>query len=319
MLLLLAVAGIAVGASLMPLDRVVTALVGAGDRTDRVIVWTLRLPRVLVAALAGAALGLAGLLMQRATRNPLAAPSVLGVVDGAALGVLVFLWVFSDEANALTVPILWQQPAAMAGALIFATLVFALSRRDRAGPLRFILYGIALAALADALVVLMMISGPVHRAGQALIWLAGSVHQADWRDAAILSTAALLALPPLALLARPLAQLGLDDATASATGLDVPRTRLVGLGLAVLLTAVAVGVAGGIGFVGLVAPHVARRLSGGDLTTHLVATALTGASMVLAADLLVRLAFRPLEVPAGALTALVGVPVLIAILLRSRR
>lgn len=313
------VMGIGTGSSTMPPDRVVAALLGLGERTDQVVVWTLRLPRVLVAALAGAALALAGLLLQRATRNPLASPSVLGIVDGAALGVLTFLWAFSDEANLLTVPILWQQPAAAAGALLFAGLVALFARRDRAGALRLVLYGVALAALADALAVLMMIAGPVYRAGQALQWLAGSVHAAGWADVAVLAGALGVGMLVTIPLARPLDQLRLDDETAAATGLDVARARVAALALAVVLTAAAVSVAGGIGFVGLVAPHAARLLVGGGMAGLAPAAMMLGAGMVAGADLGARLAFAPLEVPAGAATALVGVPGLVALLLRRGR
>ncbi|MEL6425434.1 MAG: iron chelate uptake ABC transporter family permease subunit, partial [Pseudomonadota bacterium] len=109
---------LALGASMMPLDRVLAALWGQGGRPDTIILWNLRMPRVALAILAGAALGIAGVLLQRATRNPLAAPSVLGIVDGAALGVLLFLLVFSNEANALTVSIYWQPVAAATGACV---------------------------------------------------------------------------------------------------------------------------------------------------------------------------------------------------------
>ena len=144
LLVALLLLGVGLGASFMPPGRVLEALAGAGERSDRVIVWTLRLPRVLMAMLAGAALALAGLLLQRATRNPLAAQTTLGVVDGAALGVLLFLWAFSNSADDLTVSVLWQPAAAALGAAGFATAVALLARRDGAGPLRLILYGIAL-------------------------------------------------------------------------------------------------------------------------------------------------------------------------------
>lgn len=315
----LMLAGLAWGSSWMPPGRVLAALAGTGARMDEVIVWTLRLPRVLLAALAGGALALAGLLLQRATRNALAAPSVLGVVDGAALGVLTFLWAFSNEAGALAVPVVWQQPSAAAGALALSGVVLALSSSDRGGALRLILYGVAMAALADALVVLMMIAGPIHRAGQALTWLAGSVQSAGWWEVGVLGAALAAGALAASLLARPLDQMRLDDTTAQATGLDVRATRLAAFGLAVLLTAAAVSVAGGIGFVGLVAPHVARRLAPLTLSAQAAASVLVGAAFVVGADLLARIAFAPLEVPVGAVTALVGVPVFLLLLLRSRR
>lgn len=318
-LALLTLAGIGLGSSFMPPGRVVAALFGTGARMDEVIVWTLRLPRVALALLAGAALATAGALMQRATRNPLAAPSVLGIVHGAALGVLVFFWLFSNEANALTVPVLWQPLAAALGALVFALAVGLLAYADRAGPVRLLLYGVALAALAQALVILMMIAGPVYQASQAMLWLAGSVAKATWGQVAVLAGFGVLALLCALALLRPLDQLRLDDDTAAGTGLAVGPARLAALALSVLLTAGAVSVAGGIGFVGLVAPHAARLLFGTDSGPLLAGSALIGAGLVLSADIVTRLAFAPLEVPAGALTALFGAPFFIYLLIREGR
>ncbi|MEM6726999.1 MAG: iron ABC transporter permease [Pseudomonadota bacterium] len=312
----LTLAAIAFGASFMPLDRVVAALVGQGSRTDGIIIWNLRFPRVLLAILAGIALGVAGTLLQKATRNPLAAPSVLGIVDGAALGVLLFLLLFSNEANALTVSVYWQPVAAVIGALVFAGAVAALWWREIQSPMRLILYGVALAALANALVVLLIIAGPVFRASQALIWLAGSVHTAEWLDVGVLAACLGALLVPILLMARPLDQMRLDDESARATGLAVNPTRGAALLLSVLLTAAAVSLVGGIGFVGLIAPHLSRLLFGSRIGPQMLGAALIGPLMILGADLLARLAFQPLEVPAGALTALIGAPYFLFIMFR---
>lgn len=318
-LVALALVAAAVGSSFMPLDRVVAALFGQGSRPDTVILWNLRLPRVAMATLAGAGLGIAGVLLQRATRNPLASPGVLGVVDGAAVGVLLFLLLFSNEANALTVPIAWQPVAAILGAVVFACLVGLLAARDVSRPMTLILYGIALAALANAIVILLIIAGPVYRASQGLVWLAGSVQSAEWREVAMLAGAIALALPFLAALVRPLDQLHLDDLSAQSTGLSVNGTRVSALIVSVLLTAAMVSIVGGIGFVGLIAPHAARLLFGTGAGWQLIGAALIGAVMVLGADLIVRVAFQPLEVPAGAVTALIGAPYFLFLLLRHGR
>ncbi|SDF08416.1 FecCD family ABC transporter permease [Limimaricola pyoseonensis] len=318
-LIALAIAAVGLGSTPIPPERVIAALLGWGERTDQIVVWNLRLPRVALAACAGAALALSGALLQRTTRNPLASPSILGITDGAALGVLVFLFAFSDEANLLQVPVVWQPLFAAGGAALFALAVTLLAGRDRGDPMRLILYGVTLAALAHAAVVLMMIVGPVYRSGQALVWLAGAVHQAEWRDAAIVAAALMAALPLLVRLAGPLDQLRLDGASAFATGLPVEAVRATALVLSVALAAAAVSVAGGIGFVGLVAPHAARLLFGSAAARELPAAALLGAGMVLGADLLVRAAFQPIEVPAGAVTALIGAPYFLFLLTRMGR
>jgi iron complex transport system permease protein len=305
----------------MPLDRVVSALLGQGEPMDEVIVWTLRLPRVALAVLAGMALALAGALLQRVTRNPIAAPSVLGITDGAAVGVVAFLWIFSDEANLLTVSIHWQPLAAMIGAFAFAALVAALAVLDPAGrsPLRVILYGIALAALAKAAVTLMMILGPVYRANQALIWLTGSVGAAHWSDVGVVGAGLAAAALLLVAIRGTIRQLVLDADSAAATGVSVGRAQVALLALAVSLTALAVSQVGAIGFVGLVAPHVARLFHGQFTSGYLVATALVGGLLVLGADTLARLIAAPLELPAGALTALIGAPLFLWLLLKGRR
>jgi iron complex transport system permease protein len=319
LLVILALASVGTGSSFLPPQRVLAALAGLGERTETVIVWNLRLPRVALAALAGAALALSGALLQRATRNPLASPSILGIVDGAAVGVLVFLVLFSDSSNLLRVSVVWQPAFAAGGAAIFALTLALLVWRDRGDPMRLILYGVALAALANAAVVLMLIVGPLHLAAQALIWLTGSVHQASWLDVTILSVALTAVLPCLLLMLGPLDQMRLDPLSAFATGLPVTAARTGVLVLSVLLAAAAVSVVGGIGFVGLIAPHAARLLLGTSAAPLLLGAALIGAGMVMNADLIVRLVFQPLEIPTGAVTALIGAPYFLFLLTRTGR
>lgn len=319
LLLILAVLAIGMGASWISPARVFAALIGQGSQTDEIIIWTLRLPRVLLAILAGAALALAGLLLQRVVRNPIASPAVLGIVDGAAVGVVLFLWIFSNEANALTVSIHWLPLAATTGAGVFAGIVVALARRDAAQPARLILYGVALAALANALVIVLVVLGPVFRASTALIWLAGSVHAAHWDDVAILAAVLAAALVLLALLARRMDQILLDDLSAEATGLSVAGAKGGLLALSVVLTAGAVSFAGGISFVGLIAPNIARALVGLRARALLFVTPFVGATLVLGADILARIVAQPIELPTGSITALIGTPYFLFLLFRQVR
>lgn len=319
LLLILAVLAIGMGASWISPARVFAALIGQGSQTDEIIIWTLRLPRVLLAILAGAALALAGLLLQRVVRNPIASPAVLGIVDGAAVGVVLFLWIFSNEANALTVSIHWLPLAATTGAGVFAGIVVALARRDAAQPARLILYGVALAALANALVIVLVVLGPVFRASTALIWLAGSVHAAHWDDVAILAAVLAAALFLLALLARRMDQILLDDLSAEATGLSVAGAKGGLLALCVVLTAGAVSFAGGISFVGLIAPNIARALVGLRARALLFVTPFVGATLVLGADILARIVAQPIELPTGSITALIGTPYFLFLLFRQVR
>lgn len=319
MLVLAALLGVGLGSSSMTMERLLLAVIGRGESTDELIIWTLRAPRVLLAGLAGIALGLAGLLLQRTTRNPLAAPSVLGISDGAALGAVGFLFLFSDESNALTVGIYWQPLAAACGAAVFAVLVAVLARGAARGPVSLVLHGFALGTLARAFVTILMIVGPVYRANQAAIWLAGSVHQAHWADVIAISALLAVLVPVIVLMARRMDQLLLDENSAEASGLPVARTQGLLLALAVVLTASAVSFVGAIGFVGLIAPHAARLLLGTRALPLIAGTALVGAVIVVLADVAVRFLFAPIEVPTGAATALIGAPYFLYILFRSGR
>ncbi|HZH28745.1 MAG TPA: iron ABC transporter permease [Azospirillaceae bacterium] len=312
------VASIATGSTTMPLARVVDALLGNGPRTDQLIIGQFRLPRTLQAAQAGICLAVAGVLLQRATRNPLASPGVLGVVDGAGLGAVLFLTAFGDGGGAPTVGAHWQPLAALLGGLALVAAVFLLAR-GQAAPVRLILFGMALAALAKAGITLLLVVGPIHRASQAMHWLAGAVNTATWAEVRMVAGPLVVLLCATAAMARRLDPLDLDDDTARAAGLPAPRVRLLAVVLAAALTAVSVAFVGGIGFVGLIAPHLARRIAGPGAGANLAAAALLGAVMVIGADLAVRIAFAPIEVPAGTVTALVGAPYMLLLLTRRMR
>ncbi|MFV0292997.1 MAG: FecCD family ABC transporter permease [Paracoccus sp. (in: a-proteobacteria)] len=315
----LTILGAGIGSSFIPPEQVINAIFGAGNRTDDIILWTLRLPRVALALASGAALALAGAILQRVIRNPLAAPSILGITDGAATGVVAFLWVFSDANNNLIISVHWQPLAAIIGAIVFTLVTGILVFADpRSGPLSLILYGIAMAALAKAIMTLLIILGPIYRASQAMTWLTGSVGAAHWSDVAILSTLLAATIPLLILAARPLTQMQLDNDSARATGLTLGRAQVALILLAVILTSAAVAFVGAIGFVGLIAPHMARELAGQGRAAYLPATALIGACLVLGADILARILITPLELPTGAITALIGAPLFLTLLIRRR-
>ncbi|GAB5427539.1 MAG: iron ABC transporter permease [Devosia indica] len=313
---LLFLAGVGFGSTWIPLDTVAGVLLGGGERTDRLVVLQLRLPRVLAAAIAGGAIAYAGYLLQRITRNELASPGVLGVVDGAALGVVLFLAIFSNESNALIVPVAWQPLAAAIGAMTAIGLVFLLSGRQASSAIRLILFGIAIAAVAKALTTIFMLIGPIYQAAQAARWLAGAVNTINWVEVQIM----LMVLVPVGIIAgiaaRTLPPADLDDISSRSIGLNLPVYRIMMFLLAALLTAGAVAFAGGVGFVGLIAPHMARLLVGRGRVAGIVMSILLGAIVLVGADLLIRVAFAPLEVPAGTVTAIIGAPYFLYLLMR---
>ena len=313
---LLVLAGIGFGSTWIPLETVAKVLLGGGEKTEKLVVLQLRLPRVAAAALAGGAIAYAGYLLQRITRNELASPGILGVVDGAALGVVLFMAIFTGESNSLTVSVAWQPLAAAFGAIVAICLVFLLSGRQASSAIRLLLFGIAVAAVCKALTTIFMLIGPIYQASQAARWLAGAVNTINWTEIQLM----LVVLVPVgivaAIAARHLPPADLDDTSSRSVGLNLPVYRIFIFFLAALLTAGAVAFVGGVSFIGLMAPHLARLLVGRARAAGIIVSILLGAIILVGADLLVRVAFAPLEVPAGTVTAVIGAPYFLFLLMR---
>ena len=272
-------------------------------RIDRIILFEVRLPRALLAVLVGAALGVAGAIAQGVMRNPLAEPGILGINAGAMFFVVVGATLFS-----LTSPseLVW---AAFTGAATAAFLVYALGQEAGRGisPVRTVLAGVAVTALfvsfAQGLLILNQ-----DRFESILFWLAGSVSGRDLNAMLPLLPLFCLALVVALLLSRQLNLLGLDDEVVRSLGLKVGQVRLL-IGLVVIVLAgTSVAMAGLIGFVGLIVPHMARGIFGTDHRWLLPLSAILGATLLLAADTVARLVIPPQEVPVGVMTALLGTP-----------
>ncbi|MFP9137413.1 FecCD family ABC transporter permease [Devosia sp. XGJD_8] len=315
----LALSGVAFGSTWIALDQVAGVILGAGDRTQQIIVLQLRLPRVAIAILAGGGMAVAGFLLQKITRNSLASPGVLGVIDGAALGVVIFLAALSNESNALVTSIAYQPVAAAIGALVAISLVFILSGRQASSAIRLLLFGVAVAAVAKSLTMILMLIGPIYQTSQAARWLAGAVNEVNWSEIQITA----IAMVPIMLLVlvacRKLPPADLDEVSARGIGLDLPVFRILIFALAAALTALSVAFVGGVGFVGLMAPHLARLLVGRNIFAGLVGSFLLGAIMLVGADLIVRVLFAPVEVPAGTVTAIIGAPYFLFLLMGKQR
>ncbi|WP_423461827.1 FecCD family ABC transporter permease [Promicromonospora sp. MS192] len=267
-------------------------------------VWQFRLPRALLAGLAGAGLALAGALMQVTVRNPLAEPYVLGVSSGASVGAVLVIVFGSAALGGLSLNI-----AAFAGALGACVCVAVLARKDGAlSPTRMILAGVALGTLFSAVTSYLTISTSAQNVVSVLFFLLGSVSAATMSSLVGPAAALLVASVTALLLARSLNALMTGDESAVSLGVDATRLRGVLLVVASLLTGTVVSVAGGIGFVGLVVPHVARIAVGADHRRMLPVTILGGAVFLMAADLLARTVAAPTEIPLGILTAFVGAP-----------
>ena len=277
------------------------------------ILWSLRAPRAVAAALAGAALGLAGAVMQGLLRNPLAEPGVLGVSAFAAHGAAAAIaagWAISPGAI---------EGAALAGALVAGVVIVGLAARLQE-PQSLILFGVALSSLGGALTALVFNLSPSPVAtADILSWLMGSVANRDWGDC---GAALIPMIPGVALCAwsaRGLTMLTLGEDTAALSGLPMARLRLAAVAGAALLTGAAVAMAGVIGFVGLAAPHLTRAAVNDDPGRTLAPSALAGAILIVLADLAARVIPTPEELKLGVVTALFGAPMFALIAWRASR
>ncbi|MFJ8022502.1 FecCD family ABC transporter permease [Streptomyces sp. NPDC096311] len=319
------VASVAVAITIGPADIGVGEVWSAvashlGGRTSELspirdgIVWNLRLPRTLLAAVCGAGLAVCGAVMQSLLRNPLADPFVLGVSSGASTGAVVVV-VLGAGGGALSV-----SGGAFVGALCSFALVLLLSHTLGGTTDRVVLAGVAAMQLFSALTsFVVMTAADAETTRGVLFWLLGSLGGADWTDVWLCA-----AVPAIVLLvclghARTLDAFAFGPEAAASLGVSVARTRLVLLCGTALLTAALVSVAGAIGFVGLVLPHAARALGGPGHARLLPVTALTGAVFLVWADTVARTALDPQEVPVGVVTSLIGVPGFVLILYRTRR
>jgi len=301
---------LSVGSVAIDPASVVRALVASSDDTSLAIVRELRLPRAIAAFASGGCLALAGGLLQVLLRNPLADPYVLGVSGGAAVGALSMMLLGAAG---------WLVPGgAFAGAFVSTVLVFALARGGGPwSPTRLLLTGVVVAAGWGATVALILSLAPEAQLRGMLFWLIGDLAAPPvaWWTLAALGLALAAALP----FARDLNALARGEAIAAALGVDIVRLPWLVFALSALLTAAAVTTAGAIGFVGLIVPHGVRLVVGNDQRVLLPAAALAGGALLLVADTLARQIAAPAQLPAGVVTALIGVPVFIVLLQRGRR
>lgn len=276
-------------------------------------VWQFRLPRSLLAALTGAALAMAGALMQAVVHNSLAEPYILGVSAGAGVGAVSFI-VLGVGLSSLGIG-----ASAFVGAIIATAAVYFLARKGgRVAPQRLILAGVALGSLFSAITTYLTISTDAQNVYSIMFFLLGSVSAATMSQL-LLPVVAIVTVGTFALLqSRALNALLVGDDAASSLGINVNRLRTTILIAAALLTASVVAVAGGIGFVGLIVPHIARIIVGSDHRKMLPVAVLAGAAFLATCDLLARTLAAPSEIPLGVLTALVGAPFFLWLLRRDR-
>jgi iron complex transport system permease protein len=285
------------------------------ETTKEVVVWNLRLPRILMAILAGAGLAIAGTMMQGILRNPLASPFTLGISASAGFGAVIAIIL---DASFITGKYLIVVNA-FVFSLIPTFVILGLSRYKRATPETMILAGIAMMYIFSALTQLINYFAEAEALKEAYFWMVGSLGRASWDDLLPVTIVLVACTIPLMWKSWDVNVMGAGDERAKSLGVNVTRTRIFIMIISSLLTAGIVCFTGTIGFVGLVAPHICRMIIGGDVRFLIPASGLFGAAFLLACDLIARTIIAPIILPVGVLTALVGGPFLFFLLLRKRK
>jgi iron complex transport system permease protein len=266
------------------------------------IVWNIRLPRVLVGVLTGATLAVSGAIFQAVTRNELASPYILGVSSGAGLAVLLTLVVFTGLAPFL--PLI----AATGGTVAFA-LVYAIAWKGGTSPVRLVLAGVIVGTVFQSLQTgVFFFADDLGVVQSAIAWTTGSLTGTDWEQVRLAILPAAFAIVLALAGARQLNVLLLGERTAQSLGMDVERVRFALSGVAILAASTAIAVAGIVGFVGLIVPHVVRNVVGGDYRRLMVGCLFAGPALMVVADVGARLALNPIQVPVGVVTGLIGGP-----------
>lgn len=264
------------------------------------IIWNVRLPRTIVASLVGTCLALSGAILQGIMRNPLAGPNIIGVSSGAGLMTLIVLILFPD--------LYYLAPmGSFAGALIATLFIYLLAWKEGAAPTRLILAGVAVSSLLGAGNNIIMTFYPDKVSG-VIGFMVGGLSAVNWKHVTMIWPYALLGIILVMIVPNRLNILMLGDEVATGLGLNVERTRFLFIIISSLLAGAAVSVAGLLGFVGLIVPHITRLFIGSDYKYLLPATVFTGSATVLLCDTLARVMFAPVEIPVGIIMAALGAP-----------
>lgn len=305
---------ISVGDFPIGLPRVIATILGRGERVDEFVVMDLRMPRALAGLVVGVALGMSGAITQSVARNPLASPDILGITGGAG-AVAVFLVTVSGGTAAAVVSSVGVSAAALAGGLGTGLLVYFLAWRRGIDGFRLILIGISVSAVMEAITTWLLVSADIRDVAKAQAWLVGSLDNRSSDGVGVAFWCTLVLMAVVAAAAFQFKPMHLGDEVAAGLGVRYTRVRAVLLLCAVLLAAVGVSAAGPVPFVALVAPQVAMRLAKHP-TPPLVASGLVGALLLIGADLIARTAL-PITLPVGVVTAAIGGPFLVYLLVRA--
>lgn len=310
------IVGASVGYASLSFDRLFPTLFGDGTVKEHLILFKIRLPRMIMTLLAGMALALSGAIMQTITKNDLADPGILGINSGAGVAIALFyLFAPVGENHAYIFPLV-----ALCGAILTAILIFVCSYQRQIGfnPMKLILTGIGFSMALSGLMVILISSADRNKVQFISKWLAGNIWGADWPYIKALLPWLIIIVPFIFYKMNKLNVLSLSDQTSISVGLQLQKERLQLLLAAVALAAAAVSVTGGISFVGLMAPHIARGLVGPRAQSYIPVSLLLGGWLLLLADIIGRNVAYPDGLPAGVVVALIGAPYFVFLMMRKR-
>ena len=302
---------IVVGQISVPLGEVIPTLLGHGSATNNLVINTLRLPRVLIALLVGAALGMSGAIFQGITQNPLVAPDIIGVNSGASVAVVAAIVIGQGGPPPALV--------SFAGALLAAAVVYLLSIRSGLSRFRMVLIGIGVTAALGAVIIYLLTVASLSQALQVNRYLLGDVSGATWPTVQTLLPAVVVLLALGTAMGSSMQILQLGDSVATSVGARVGRSRLLLIVIGVGLAAVAVAAAGPVGFVAFIAPHIARGLARTSSAVVMPLSAAVGGALVVIADYAAQRILEPTQLPVGILTVVIGGPYFMMLLLRTAR
>lgn len=301
-----------------PID-VFKTLLGMGTARDQLVLVDFRLPRMVLSLLIGAGLAVSGAILQGVTKNDLADPGILGINSGAGFMVILFIYFFQGSMNSVTTFGIFLMPLfALVGAVIAAFLIYILAWKKGIDPVRLILVGIGVNSGFGAAIVIFQLKMNPQDFMQAAVWLSGDIWGANWKFVAILAPLILLLLPLALYKAHTLNIMNLGDQVATGLGIRVEKERRLLLLVAVALAGFSVAAGGGIAFLGLVAPHISKRLIGPKHQLFLPITAVLGSFLLLLADTIGKNLLAPTQIPVGIVVAIFSAPYFIILLMKAK-
>ncbi|QBP39852.1 FecCD family ABC transporter permease [Paenisporosarcina antarctica] len=312
-LLLVVLLGLMVGFDIIPFHEVINYTFNLAPIDNEFALGELRMPRVLSGMIVGASLAVAGLIVQGIVRNPLASPDVIGVTSGASLGAVLFITYLSSSMG-----IQWTPIFAVLGAIVTFFIIYLFSLHPLITGNQIVLIGIGLAAFANAFIMYILVTSDSFSSERVFLWMTGSLYGVNWLQtiSILVSFSSLFFM--IMWSQRKFELYSYGDAVAEQLGLNLKRFRILFLLFSALLCGLSVSVAGGIGFIGLLTPHISRKIVRHHTSLLFITTAGIGAILVVLADWIARIAFHPLDIPVGVFTSGIGAPFFIYLLIKNR-